>query len=856
MCSIKKIDKTNKKACELIASDINKLNIDIFIIVETFLKSSIPDSYVTIDGFNLYRRDRKICNCRKAECSNLHKGGGVLIYVRKSFSCDVYGCSENAESLWLEIKHPSTMCTVFVNGSYNPPRSDGSVLLNYISCTSSKILKNNPKTVIFVGGDFNHLDTEDLSLDHGLQLLRSPPTRGSATLDLILTNRPDLTQTTECFCPTIETDHCGVIVHPKTRTPPTRRTINFLDTSFKYRARLNSNLQNHDFSYLYSISDVNTAAEWLDSEICGVVQASFPTRTVKISDRDPIWMTPKIKWLLCQKKRALKKGKMLKISKLDDVIKSSKIWSLTRRGSQNWWQLVDQVTHRKSMRNIPENFEDPVELNKQLASRCALLDGETRGSVPEFELDNRLVPQLNIREVADILQHCKNTSPGPTKIPIFVFREFWDILAPLYLHVWNYSIKKAIFPASYKKANVIPLPKKDHVTSVDDIRGISITPITARLFEKVVHKRWITPNIEQVGDKLQFAYKRKMSTIDNLLTFQHHILSSLDEKKTDGVHAILIDYTKAFDRLNQEKAAHSYPTFIEHPHLCQWLYSFSTDRQQRLLWNNQPQEYEKIERGCSQGTVGGPGIFSMYTDCIRPLTTEADLFKYSDDMSLITPCKCHPNEKESSILSTEFQHLQASAINLGLQINEKKTKHLRFCLNRVPCCKCDNVSLPIETVNKANILGITFQQDLKFTHHTTKLLANLKRQLYVLRDLKHAHASTSDIDTVFQAIIISRIRYGLPVYGSDKYSLTRIDEFLKRCFDKGWSSKRHNIYELLAAEDQRMVESILSRPNHPLHEYLTRSEKPRKTRHCFSYTMPIVRTTAFSNSFCNRILPL
>ena len=42
---------------------------------------------------------------------------------------------------------------------------------------------------------------------------------------------------------------------------------------------------------------------------------------------------------------------------------------------------------------------------------------------------------------------------------------------------------------------------------VNQIRGISITSIAARLFERIVHRKWISQNILLRSDHLQFAYK-------------------------------------------------------------------------------------------------------------------------------------------------------------------------------------------------------------------------------------------------------------------------------------------------------------------------------------------------------------
>ena len=244
-----------------------------------------------------------------------------------------------------------------------------------------------------------------------------------------------------------------------------------------------------------------------------------------------------------------------------------------------------------------------------------------------------------------------------------------------------------------------------------------MTPIAARLFERAVHKRWITPRITIFGDPYQFGYKPTLSTIDCLLCLQHYVLSMLDNSNIDGIHAALIDFSKAFDQVNQEKAAKKYNHFLESPSIKRWLYDFTVGRRQRLIWQGTPLDYQNIDRGCSQGTVGGPGIFSMYTDDLRPLDSMSKNFKYSDDTNCLSPCMKNPSHQEKERFSKEIQTIVDWAVENGLSLNTEKSKHIRFCLNRMPCCECVYADEHFVSVNQAKILGVIFQSDRSFRQH-------------------------------------------------------------------------------------------------------------------------------------------
>ena len=67
-------------------NDLNKKNFDVpFIaIAETWIKPHISDAQVNIDGYNIFRADRK--------CS---KNGGVMLYIHKAIIIDNFDSFDN-----------------------------------------------------------------------------------------------------------------------------------------------------------------------------------------------------------------------------------------------------------------------------------------------------------------------------------------------------------------------------------------------------------------------------------------------------------------------------------------------------------------------------------------------------------------------------------------------------------------------------------------------------------------------------------------------------------------------------------------------------------------------------------------
>ena len=75
------------------------------------------------------------------------------------------------------------------------------------------------------------------------------------------------------------------------------------------------------------------------------------------------------------------------------------------------------------------------------------------------------------------------------------------------LHLGNLSLRFSTWPLSWKRAHVTPLPKVDVLKGKTDYRGINITPVIARAFEKSVYNIHARDTVEQHLSSTQFAYR-------------------------------------------------------------------------------------------------------------------------------------------------------------------------------------------------------------------------------------------------------------------------------------------------------------------------------------------------------------
>ena len=120
-------------------------------------------------------------------------------------------------------------------------------------------------------------------------------------------------------------------------------------------------------------------------------------------------------------------------------------------------------------------------------------------------------------------------------------------MTPVITHIWNLSLAIHSWPTSWKRANINPLPKVEVPKENSHYRGINITPVIARAFEKAVYHTHGKQAVEGNLSQTQFAYRQEVNCTGALLTIQHHICKFLDDSNCEAVRLFTVDFSKAFD---------------------------------------------------------------------------------------------------------------------------------------------------------------------------------------------------------------------------------------------------------------------------------------------------------------------
>ncbi|KAI4904809.1 hypothetical protein NFI96_000064 [Prochilodus magdalenae] len=384
---------------------------------------------------------------------------------------------------------------------------------------------------------------------------------------------------------------------------------------------------------------------------------------------------------------------------------------------------------------------------------------------------------------------------GPDNIPGRALRACANELADVFTSIFNLSLRQCTVPTCYKTTTVVPLPKKNPPSCLNDYRPVALTPIIMKCFERVVLSH-IQSSILNTTDPLQYAYRSNRSTSDAIAAALHVSLSHL-ENKDSYVRILFIDYSSAFN------------TVVPH----------------RLT----------------------PILYTLFThDCVATHPGNI-ILKFADDTAVIGRI----TGGDEAAYRKEVDSLVAWCTKNNLTLNTDKTKEMIVDMRkeRRPHQPLFIRDLEVERVSSFKYLGVHISDDLTWTLNTTYVLKRAQQRLYFLRRLRKFGMSHRILSNFYSCIIESILTSCITVwYGSttlkDRKRLQRVVKTATK-ITKMAQPSLHSIYNLRV---HRRAASIIKDPTHPQHGLFTLL--PSGRRHC--YTTGINQITPLTMSYERR----
>ena len=576
-------------------------------------------------------------------------------------------------------------------------------------------------------------------------------------------------------------DHSSILLQPNDNQVPSLPTTRHLRRDCRASNKRTSltTLQTVNWTPLYRMNSCDDQLSEFQSVVTDALNTCLPVRSVKLHPSDKPWITSEIKESISKRQQAWANGNTylyrLYRNKVIKLCKSARrrfyqdsISHMRDINPKKWWdsiKLLSGLSKPPPLSSIKVNGS--VLWDKALAEAINESFSEVADDIPRLDFtpipvlhvpDEYIISPEAVESSLSLIQGRK--SVGPDEIPNWLLKNFAPVISRPVSSIFNSSIRQGCVPSLWKCADVLPLGKVPQPQSIDsDLRPISLTAVLSKVLEGFVFN-WLVRILMPHIDPFQFGGVKKSSTTHALVHLIHQWLLATETPKT-LVRSCLIDFSKAFDRIDHNILLHKLELLNVPPILLNWCANFLHNRQQRVKVGHFRSNWKPVCAGVPQGTKLGPLFFLVM---VNDLSTALPLYKYVDDCTVYEAISA--SATDSSTLQQEIENITQWTSANNIKLNVKKTKEftVSFLKNQPSLPPLTVNNQPLEAVPTTKLLGVILTSDLKWSKHVEYICSKASKRLYALRMLKRSGVPPRDLCSVYSYFIRPVLEYACPVW--------------------------------------------------------------------------------------------
>ena len=228
-------------------------------------------------------------------------------------------------------------------------------------------------------------------------------------------------------------------------------------------------------------------------------------------------------------------------------------------------------------------------------------------------------------------------------------------------------------------------------------------------------------------------------------------------KQTD---LILLDFSKAFDKVNHEKLLHKLHQYGVRGNNLKWIKGFLDGRTQTVVVERDESTSVPVTSGVPQGSVLGPILFLAYiNDLPDRVTSKVRLF--ADDTALYLSLNKH---KESKSLQEDLNNLQIWDRELDMEFNPGKCQVIQVTHARRPMPSVYHLhGQVLEVVDHAKYLGVNISASLKWNQHINGITKKATRSLgFIKRNILTKYTKVREV--AYKTLVRPQLEYASSVW--------------------------------------------------------------------------------------------
>ena len=547
---------------------------DVFLFCETKIDKDILDAEFLPPGYTVVaRRDRT------------QHGGGVIIIHKIELVIEeieflddklINKKSHHDEIVWAKLTIKNTS-PVYLGSYYRPSsnyaKDSISGLKDGLKYIFDKKIKNNSRSAMLLGGDFNTGDVDwengvikpnsnmkglaenlmSTLSEHHLEQLQHQPSWKDRVNDLFCTNKPNFVKDVNII-PGFS-DH-GFIVVDTTLAPviskkPPRKVYQWKKAKWD---DIRTKTTEFTSRMLDSDLSVDELYDSFSTHVKSILSSNLIPSRWTSTRIDVPWLTPQLKRLCRKKQRYYNKARSTKkvadwnnyneLSKHCKQALNQARWKHINRAlaeaekegnSKPFWKYIksqrQDVTGVAPLKDTDGIHTDaPGKAESLLRQFSSVFTRDRDDPQRDAEKDGPDLPSIDplifdVNGIKELLLNI-NTSKagGPDVVPGRFLKEVASEIAPFLAHLYTRSLEDGDVPSAWKQSWVTPIFKKGLRADPANYRPVSLTCIPSKLMEHVVCKH-IRNHLDRykVLSPFQHGFRAKHSCETQLRnTTSHH----------------------------------------------------------------------------------------------------------------------------------------------------------------------------------------------------------------------------------------------------------------------------------------------------------------------------------------------
>ena len=332
--------------------------------------------------------------------------------------------------------------------------------------------------------------------------------------------------------------------------------------------------------------------------------------------------------------------------------------------------------------------------------------------------------------------------------------------------IFDNILETGIFPDQWNEANVTPVHKKNDKQLISNYRPISLLPILAKVFERIIFKNLYNYLIHNdLITKNQSGFRPGDSCTNQLLSLVHEIHTAFENKNCLEVRSVYLDMSKAFDKVWHEGLVFKLKQNGIEGKMLNLLRNYLNNRKQRVVLNGMESAWSTIKAGVPQGSVLGPLLFLVYINDLE-IGLKSSVKFFADDTSLYSTV--YDTDVTAEELNHDLHLINRWAHQWKMSFNPDPTKQaveILFSQKRNspshPPIYFNNIE--VKKVNDHKHLGLVLDSKLSFAKHISEKILIARKGIGIIKHLA-PYLPLKSRDQIFKMHVRPHLDYCDAIY--------------------------------------------------------------------------------------------